>query len=423
MKKWFAYDEHNPGKLLFNLLLVFGILLLAYGFLWDTPFEVISGTYRIIVTKSGLITDSMVVGGVGAAFANAGLVTLLTMFLIRFFKAPCTGITIAAVFLMAGFALFGKDIWNIMPIIFGGWLYSKYQKERFSRYLYISLFATSISPIVTELSHIFPDQIWFGLLLSITIGILIGFIMPAISIFTVGVHQGFNLYNVGFAAGLIGMVFASVSRSLGFEFDTQLAWSSGNNVPFTIFLLLLFGMMIAAGFFYNGRSFKGTWKITRHSGRAVADFIFHDSLPIVLINMGILGIISTSYVLLVGGELNGPTIGGILTISGFGGFGKHIKNTAPVVAGVILSSFLMVWKLNDPSVLLATLFATGLAPIAGQYGWKWGILAGMIHSSVVLNVSFLHGGLNLYNNGFAAGLVCIILVPLAESFYGRKQMP
>ena len=42
-------------------------------------------------------------------------------------------------------------------------------------------------------------------------------------------------------------------------------------------------------------------------------------------------------------------------------------------------------------------FATGLAPIAGQFGWKWGIAAGVIHASVVLNTGFLHGGLNLYN--------------------------
>ena len=60
-----------------------------------------------------------------------------------------------------------------------------------------------------------------------------------------------------------------------------------------------------------------------------------------------------------------------------------------------------------------------LAPIAGQFGWGWGMLAGAIHASVVLNTGFLHGGLNLYNNGFSAGLVCIVLVPLIESL--RKE--
>ena len=45
---------------------------------------------------------------------------------------------------------------------------------------------------------------------------------------------------------------------------------------------------------------------------------------------------------------------------------------------------------------------------------------GLIHSSVVLCVGALHGGLNLYNNGFSAGLVCIILIPLIEVFQKEK---
>ncbi len=155
--------------------------------------------------------------------------------------------------------------------------------------------------------------------------------------------------------------------------------------------------------------------IIRHSGRAVADFVHHDGYPIVMMNMGIIGAVATIYVLLVGGELNGPTVGGILTVCGFGGFGKHLRNITPIILGVVLTSFWTVWKLNDPAVLLAALFATGLAPVAGQFGWLWGIVAGSAHACVVLNVSFLHGGLNLYNNGFSAGLVCIVLVPLIEA--------
>ena len=98
---------------------------------------------------------------------------------------------------------------------------------------------------------------------------------------------------------------------------------------------------------------------------------------------------------------------------------KHLKNILPVILGVIVSSIFTVWTLDEPNTLLAALFATGLAPIAGQFGWGWGMLAGAIHASVVLNTGFLHGGLNLYNNGFSAGLVCIVLVPLIESL--RKE--
>ena len=81
----------------------------------------------------------------------------------------------------------------------------------------------------------------------------------------------------------------------------------------------------------------------------------------------------------------------------------------------------MVWDLTEPAVMLAALFSTGLAPIAGHFGPIWGMIAGAIHASVVLNVGVLHGGLNLYNNGFSAGLVCIVLLPLIQAIRREKE--
>ena len=49
------------------------------------------------------------------------------------------------------------------------------------------------------------------------------------------------------------------------------------------------------------------------------------------------------------------------------------------------------------------------------------MIAGAIHASVVLNVGVLHGGLNLYNNGFSAGLVCIVLLPLIQAIRREKE--
>ena len=56
--------------------------------------------------------------------------------------------------------------------------------------------------------------------------------------------------------------------------------------------------------------------------------------------------------------------------------------------------------------------AAALAPIAGRFGWHWGIVAGFLHSSAALSVGPVHAGLNLYNNGFAAGIVAAVLVPV-----------
>ena len=63
----------------------------------------------------------------------------------------------------------------------------------------------------------------------------------------------------------------------------------------------------------------------------------------------------------------------------------------------------------------------GLAPFAGRFGWKAGILAAFVHMSVVLNVGGLHGGLNLYNNGFSAGIVAMILLPIMYKLEERKE--
>ena len=75
------------------------------------------------------------------------------------------------------------------------------------------------------------------------------------------------------------------------------------------------------------------------------------------------------------------------------------------------------WELNNPTIVLAILFSTCLAPIAGQFGLWVGLLAGFLHISVVMNINIglMHGGLNLYNNGLAGGFVAIVLVPLLEA--------
>ncbi|MCZ7566607.1 MAG: DUF1576 domain-containing protein [Burkholderiales bacterium] len=91
-----------------------------------------------------------------------------------------------------------------------------------------------------------------------------------------------------------------------------------------------------------------------------------------LANMGASGAIAMAYILLVGGHLNGPVIGAIFTIVGFAAFGKHPRNIVPIMAGVFLGSLAKPWSADDPSILLAALFGTTLAPIAGRFGWHWG---------------------------------------------------
>jgi hypothetical protein len=137
--------------------------------------------------------------------------------------------------------------------------------------------------------------------------------------------------------------------------------------------------------------------------------------------MGVNGLIGIAVILLAGGDLNGPTVGGILTIIGFSAFGKHAANILPVMAGVGLGSVVMHWSLADSAAQLALLFCTGLAPVAGYFGWIYGVLAGFLHSAVVLYTGGPTAGMNLYNNGFSAGLVAIVLYPTILAIARRRK--
>jgi hypothetical protein len=85
-----------------------------------------------------------------------------------------------------------------------------------------------------------------------------------------------------------------------------------------------------------------------------------------MLNMGLCGWLGLAYLLAIGADLNGPTIGGIMTIVGFAAFGQHLLNSVPVTAGIFFGSLAKPWAINDPAIVQATLFGTSLAPIAGQ---------------------------------------------------------
>lgn len=394
----------------------YALSLIIFGFLTDTPSQIFNGLYRILIEPDTLITDYIGVGGMGAAFINSGLLTLLFLFLLYRLKLNINGASIASLFLIAGFGLFGKNLLNVWFVVLGVYLYAKVQKNKFSKYIYIALFGTAMGPMVTEIMFSTTLNKIVSIPLGAFIGISIGFILPPLSTYLLRVHQGFNLYNIGFTAGMIGTVFVSIFKSYGFLPNPRFIWTSGNNKILSIYLFLMFLSMIILGYYLNDKTFNKIKNITKFSGRLVTDFVILEGFAPTLINMGINGFIATFYIILVGGDLNGPTIGGIFTVVGFGAFGKHPKNILPIFLGVFIGSLTKVWGINDPAILLAALFGTALAPIAGEFGWHYGIVAAFIHSSVVLNVGVLHGGLNLYNNGFAAGIVAAILVPIIEAF-------
>lgn len=374
------------------------------------------GLWKIVVSRDALITDYFELAGYSAAFLNAALVFGIALALLRLEKIKFTGLTMAALFINAGYALWGKNPVNILPILLGTFFYAKLHKARLSRYIYTALFGTCLAPLITELVFILPFDKGINLLLSVGTGIFIGFVLPPLSMHTASMHMGYNLFNVGFSAGILAFVLVCMLKSVGIESNSVLIWRSGS--PLWI-VLGLYGYFLAAflyGLFLCQGRIKDILKIWHHPGRAVADFVMMDGAGATLMNMALVGILCTTYICLIGGDFSGPVTGAVLAAFGFAAFGAHVKNYVPVLAGVFLSTFLTDYNLTSPGIQLAAIFAVGLSPIAGQFGVIAGVVAGLLHAVIVMCTAQLYGGLNLYNNGFSAGWVAIVMIPVLESF-------
>ena len=410
------YQKIFPGTIIFS------VGLMIVGMLLDDPASILPGLYRIVTMQDLLITDYVYIAGPGAALINAGIVTLISICIIKLSGDPFNGFTIVEMGLMAGFSLFGKNFLNIWPIILGTWLYARYQREPFAKYASVALLATSLAPLV---SYMALGSIHASLPLGLATGILIGFILPSLSAYTYKIQNGMNLYNMGFACGLFAMMIVPVLTAFGDKPDSVLYWAEGYNGRFIIAIGFTCIVLIAAGFFATGTPFWAVWagyrRLLSTTGRAPSDYLRMFGPGPVLINIGINGILGIAYVLIVGGDLNGPTLGGIFTIMGFSAFGKHMFNIVPVMIGVALGAYGMHYTPDYPSLQLAGLFGTTLAPIAGHFGWPFGILAGFIHSALVLQTGGPVAGLNLYNNGFSGGLIAIVLYPTITAIWRHRR--
>ena len=101
--------------------------------------EIGAGIVRIISEPDFLITDYFVIGGIGAAFINAGILALISIWMAYALKMDLSGHTITAACLMFGFSLFGKNLLNIWAILFGIFLYARYHKTSVRRHIYVGL--------------------------------------------------------------------------------------------------------------------------------------------------------------------------------------------------------------------------------------------------------------------------------------------
>lgn len=368
------------------------------------------------------MTDYFALGVFGSAFINVGILTLLSVLLAYRHKVILNGPLFASILTVTGFSFFGKNLYNSISIILGVYLYAVFVNKPFSQYIMIGLFGSVLSPVVSYITFGMRFPLLIGILLGNLAGIAIGLLLPPLAAQTLVFHRGFTLYNIGFTSGLIAMTFTAVLRLFSYSIVENTLVFNEYHFPLIWIIFGFFSLTVGIGFYYNSFRLSGIREIFDSSGKLTTDFIANSGIGATLINMGLVGLMLSSYVLLVGGQLNGPVIGAILSAVGFSAFGCHLKNSFPILVGIFIASLFGTFhEITSTGMLVAAVFGTGLAPISGFYGSFYGVIAGVLHIALVHNVSTLHGGLNLYNSGFSTGFVAGILVPILDNFTAVRK--
>lgn len=404
------------------ILAVFPLSIFICGvFIWlfETDFRINSiliGLREIISSPTTLYTDFLELGGVSSSLINASFIGFFNLYFLIKYKLRINGPLIAAFMTVIGFSFFGKNLFNIIPIYIGGFLYSRYQKMEFKDIIVSVMFGTALAPVISQISFYGFGPLHISIPLGILTGIFIGFVLVPLATHMLKFHEGYNLYNIGFAAGIMGTVLTSILRSINLDVESSNILYTENNLILLGLLLFHFIFLIVIGLIINKNCVLSYKNILKYKGRSVTDFTFLVGYGVTFFNMGILGLLSIAFVYIAGGIINGPVIAAIFCVSGFGAFGKHIKNCFPVTLGVIIFALIFHSDFSSTNIIITVLFSTTLAPIAGGFGFFTGVIAGMLHFTLATNINIIHGGLNLYNNGFAGGLAAGVLVPIIEAF-------
>ncbi len=390
------------------MLLLVGLLVIMIV----EPLPTLLSRYRQILTSSSvLLSDYLYIGGLGATLFNVLLTILVNMLILKWMKVEVTGPIFACLLTIAGFAFFGKNLYNALPLYLGVYLYCKATRADCKDHILVFLLSSGISPVISFMAFGAGFPIYIGLPIGIMIGIAIGFILPAFNIDSMKFHQGYNLYNTGFSMGVISMILTGILTSFGLTITRGENLSHDYHEILLIAILVISVLAIAVAFVMNKHVLKKYPKLLNDSGRLLSDFTGKYGLDVGFLNVGVMGLISALIIYVAKIEINGPVMGAVLTILGFSVFGKHPLNALPVIVGAILAIELtpLDWTIGST---LSVLFVTGLAPLAGQFGIIAGLIAGFLHVLITPLALNFQGGFDLYNNGFAAGFVAALLSPI-----------
>ena len=436
MNKIKNLSEGSFLKLFFAFMTL--CFLVAAPFMPDRG-TMISGLGQILSQPSKLTCSYFAVGGYAATFLNMGLVGVVCLLLFVVFKGTPNNASTLAFILTVGFGSWGINILNIWPTVLGVVIYGLVKKEKMGGLVNAMLFSTGIAPLLTDLMIRYPhaEPVGFnlpGIGLALLVGFVIGFFLPAGLANSPKVHKGFDLYSAALPIGMTAFFLnATLYKTLGVTLPAgadaaQLQVASQATV--NIFCCILFGLCVVFAYVLGCKP-KDYWKLLTDPAQ-VTNFSSTYGNATFLMNVGMFGFFILAYYNMIGATFNGVTFGIVFCMLSTCNSGSHPGNVWPIMLGYVVASTVCGWlsalaggtfslAINAQAICVGLCYANGLSPIADKYGWKYGFLAAVMHYLLVTSVPTLHGGFCLYNGGFTAALICIILVPELERFAHTKD--
>ncbi|MBP3672426.1 MAG: DUF1576 domain-containing protein [Oscillospiraceae bacterium] len=400
--------------------------------------QMFSGLWQIISNPQKISTNDFAVGGYAATFLNMGLVGACFLALFVLLKANANNVSTFGFILTVGFSSWGINILNIWPTILGVVIYCLVKKEKLSANVNAMMFSTGIAPLISDLLVRYPNAevVGFnlpGLLVTLIVGIFIGFMLPAGLGHAPAVHKGFDLYSAAvpvcfFAFFLNATLYKTIGIALPAAPAAETLQVASQSIV-NIFCIVVFGLCIVFAL-AMGCKVKDYWKLLTADDHVVS-ITGKMGKEVFLMNVGVFGLFILAYYNLIGASFNGVTFGIIFCMLCTCNSGSHPGNVWPIMLGYVIASYVFGWlsglaggtfatAINAQAICVGLCFANGLSPVASKYGWVWGAVAAMMHYLLVTSVPNMHGGYCLYNGGFTAAVICVILVPVLERFCKTK---
>jgi len=401
--------------------------------------RMLSGLGQIISQPSKISTNYFAVGGYAATFLNMALVGFAAVGLFALFHGTPNNVSNLAFLLTLGFTSWGINILNIWPTVLGVVIYGLVKKEKLGSLVNAMLFSTGIAPLITDLMIRYPnpEAVGFnlaGIAVSMIVGFCIGFFLPAGLAGSPKVHRGFDLYSAALPIGMTAFFLNAVLyKTFGVALPAapdastlQVASQSVTN----IFYLTVFGACVVLALAMGCKG-KDYWALLRDPD-SPANLSASRGSAMFLMNVGVFGLFILAWYNLIGASFNGVTFGIIFCMLATCDSGSNPGTVWPIMAGYFLASLVSGWlsgvaggsfagAINAQAICVGLCYANGLSPICRKYGSGLGILAGAMHYLLVTSVPNLHGGYCLYNGGFTAALICILLVPVLERFARTRE--